>query len=175
MHHAYVKTNRKNLTNQRILIARKVRPWIDLRSDRVPQSGWIKAVRGALGMTTRQLAERLGVQQSTITRLEEREVSGKVTLDVLSRAAEAMHCKLVYAFVPNNQYADLEEIVDKQARNVARQLVRRAEHSMRLEQQGTDSSHLARQVDALTEELKSRMDPRIWTELSTSSAAKKKR
>jgi predicted DNA-binding mobile mystery protein A len=170
-----VKTNRKNLSNQRTLIARKARAWTAVRSDQVPQSGWIKAVRGALGMTTRELAARLGVQQSTITRLEEREVSGKVTLDVLSRAAEAMHCKLVYAIVPDDRYADLEEIVDEQARKVARQLVRRAEHSMRLEQQGSDSSHLAKQADALTEELKSRMDRRIWTELSAPHSARKRR
>jgi predicted DNA-binding mobile mystery protein A len=141
---------------------KKVRPWAPLRTDRVPPSGWIKAIRGALGMTSRQLAERVGVQQSSITRLEERESLGKVTLELLARAAQAMNCKLIYAVVPNDRYGDLEMIVDERARALAQQLVRRADHSMRLEQQGSDAPDLANQVDSLAADLKSRMDSRIW-------------
>ena len=79
-----MKTNRKNLISQRTLIEKKLRPWIALRADNAPRSGWIKAVRGALGINTRQLADRVGVEQSNITRLEEREPQGKVTLERLA-------------------------------------------------------------------------------------------
>src|SRR6266853_372325 len=95
-----MKTNRKNLLNQRQLVEKKIRQWTDLRGDCVPRSGWIKAVRGALGMNTRQLAKRVGVEQSNITRLEEREPSGNVSLERLARVAKAMNCRLVYAIVP---------------------------------------------------------------------------
>ena len=157
-----MRTNKKSLIGQRTIIEKKVRPWTTLRNDKVPRSGWLKAVRGALGVTTRQLAERVGVRQSNITRLEEREPSGRVTLELLARAAEAMGCKLIYAIVPADGYSDLEAIIDERARTVAGELVRKTEHSMRLEKQGTEAVDRATQVTELTNDLKSKMDPRIW-------------
>ena len=157
-----MKTNRRNLISQRTLIGKKLRPWIALRADNAPRSGWIKAVRGALGMNARQLANRVGVQQSNITRLEEREPQGNVTLERLAKAAKAMNCKLIYAVVPDDRYSDLEAIIDERARDLAQQLVRRTEHSMRLEKQGADADDLAKEVDSLTNQLKTKMDSRIW-------------
>lgn len=61
-----------------------------------PPRGWIKAIREALGMTTKQLAQRLGVVQSRIVAIEKAEVSGSITLDSLERAAHAPDCRLVY-------------------------------------------------------------------------------
>ena len=157
-----MKTNRKNLISQRTLIEKKLRPWIALRADNAPRSGWIKAVRGALGMNTRQLADRVGVEQSNITRLEERESHGNVTLQRLAKAAKAMNCKLIYAVVPDDRFSDLEAIINERARDLAQQLVRRTEHSMRLEKQGAHDDDLAKEIDSLTNELKSKMDSRIW-------------
>jgi predicted DNA-binding mobile mystery protein A len=157
-----VKTNRKSLLNQRKIMDRKVRPWTPLRSDRVPGSGWIKAVRGALGMSTRQLAARIGVQQSNITRLEEREALGKATIESVATAANAMGCKLIYAIVPDDRYQTLEMIVDERARDLARRLTDRAEHSMRLEKQGIELSDEEQRVSLLASELKTQLDPRIW-------------
>ena len=157
-----MKTNKKSLISQRTLIERKLRPWTALRIDNAPRSGWIKAVRGALGMSARQLAERVGVEQSNITRLEEREPSGRVTLERLAKAADAMNCRLIYAIVPNDRYGDLEAIIDERARDLAQQLVRTTEHSMRLEKQGASNDDLAKEVDSLANQLKSKMDSRIW-------------
>src|SRR5882672_10276743 len=115
-----MKTSRKSLLNQRHLIDKKLRPWAPLRADQPPPSGWLKAVRGALGMSARQLAKRVGVQQSTIARLEDRESSGKATLESIAALAKAMGCKLIYAVVPDDQYQDLETVVDQRARALAR-------------------------------------------------------
>lgn len=168
-----MRTNKQSLLSQRTLIEKKLRPWTALRADTVPRSGWIKAVRGALGMTTRQLAERVGVGQSNITRLEEREASGKVTLDRLAKTAQAMNCKLIYAIVPNDRYSDLEAITDERARDLAQQLVRTAEHSMRLEKQGSHDDDLARDIDGLASQLKSKMDSRIWSRTGISLRTQK--
>ena len=165
-----MKTNRKSLINQRDLVEKKVRRWTDLRGDSVPRSGWIKAVRGALGMNTRQLADRVGVEQSNITRLEEREPQGNVTLERLAKAAKAMNCKLIYAVVPDDRYGDLEAIIDERARDLAQQLVRRTEHSMRLEKQGAADADLGKEVDGLANQLKSKMDSRIWGRSGGSAA-----
>ncbi len=113
-------------------------------------------------MNARQLADRVGVEQSNITRMEEREASGKITLERLAKAAKAMYCNLIYAVVPEDRYNDLQAIISEQATQLATQLVRRAEHSMRLEKQGTDPDEVSRQVDRLAAELTSNMDPRIW-------------
>ena len=73
-----------------------------------------------------------------------------------------MNCKLIYAIVPQDQYTDLDAIIDERARELAQKLVRRAEHSMRLEKQGADDDDLANEIDNLANQLKSKMDSRIW-------------
>jgi predicted DNA-binding mobile mystery protein A len=62
-----------------------------------PPRGWIKAIREALGMTTAQLAERLGVSQPRVAQLEKSEAEDSITLRTLRRAAESLGCTLVYA------------------------------------------------------------------------------
>ena len=66
-----------------------------------PARGWIKAVREALGMTTAQLAKRIGVKQPSVVAIEQSEAKGTIELATLRRVAEALDCTLVYAFVPN--------------------------------------------------------------------------
>ena len=52
-----------------------------------PVRGWTKAVREALGMTTAQLANRLGVRQPSVVAIEQSEVKGTNELATLRRAA----------------------------------------------------------------------------------------
>lgn len=169
-----MRTNSKSLLSQRTLIGRKLKPWNALRSDLAPGSGWIKAMRGALGMSSRQLAARLGVTQSTITRLEKREAEGKVTLEILRKVARAMNAQLIYAIVPAIRYADLEELINDQAKEVAQSLVRRNEHSMRLEKQGIDDRALTREIDKLARELTNSAGSRIWRPTELNPATRKK-
>lgn len=168
-----MKTNKKNITSQRQIIERKIRPWVPLREDKIPQSGWIKAIRGALGLNTRQLADFLGVDHSAVLRLEEREAKGKVTLDLISKVAQAMSCKLIYAIVPEKPYEDLESILDERTIKLARELTRNVEHSMRLEQQGTDAEHTRKHAERLAYDLKAKADSRIWDKPSAKGGVKK--
>src|SRR5580700_8154301 len=78
-----------------------------------PIKGWIKAVREALGLTTAQLAKRLGVKQPSVVAIEQSEAKGTIQLATLKRAAAALDCTLVYALVPRKP---LEEMVRAQAR-----------------------------------------------------------
>ena len=73
----------------------------------VPVKGWIKAIRDSLGMTAAQLANRMGISQSTLTAMEKAEARGAIQLSSLRRAAEAMNCTLVYALVPNDPWKAL--------------------------------------------------------------------
>ncbi len=97
-----------------------------------PVRGWVKAVRVALGMTTEQMAKRLGIRQPSVTDLEQSEAKGTISLATLRRAAEALDCTLVYALVPNKP---LETIIVDRARAFVRHRRGPVEHSMLLEDQ----------------------------------------
>jgi predicted DNA-binding mobile mystery protein A len=126
---------------------------------RAPSSGWIKAIRQALGMTTAQLGRRIGVSQPRVVELEQAEADRSVTLKSLERAAEALGCRLVYALVPNEP---LETRVQRQAEAVAHQHMTAAGHSMRLEDQGTAPAVEAREITRLAAELLARRPARLW-------------
>lgn len=106
-----------------------------------PPKGWIRAIRDAIGMTGTQLGRRMGMTAQAVADLEKSEASGKIRLDTLRRAAEAMDCVVVYAIVPN---ASLSEMVDQRARALAIQALNRVSHSMALEDQRVDRDFEAR-------------------------------
>lgn len=101
----------------------------------VPPKGWIRAIRDAIGMTGAQLGRRLGMTAQGIASVERSEAEGKVQLNTLRRAGEAMDCVLVYALVPETS---LTEMVDRRARALALRTLRRVSHSMALEDQQVD-------------------------------------
>jgi predicted DNA-binding mobile mystery protein A len=108
-----------------------------------PPKGWLRAVRNALGMTTAQMARRIGVSQPRIVELEQAEVGGTVTLHSLQRAAEGLGCRLVYALVPEKPLADTvreraEELADRRSSSV--------EQTMRLEDQTVHDKNAARRL-----------------------------
>jgi predicted DNA-binding mobile mystery protein A len=114
-----------------------------------PYSGWIRSIRMALGMSGRQLAERMHVKPPRITELERAEMQGNITLKSLRRAAEAMGCEVLYAFVPKS---DLESILRSQAQKAAQRNPENVAHSMRLEKQDLPERENGRQRDKLVAE-----------------------
>lgn len=100
-----------------------------------PTGGWIKAVRGALGLSQREVAERLTRSPQAVHQLEKSEAAGTVTLAQLEAAAGAMGCQLIYTFVPRQ--GTLADLADPQRTQSDRAL----HHSMALEGQavGQDS------------------------------------
>lgn len=109
-----------------------------------PVRGWVRAVRDALGMSSRQLAARMNVSQPAVAQLERSEADGVVQLDTLRRAADALECDLVYVLVPR---FGLDEIVRNRARTVARADIATVDRTMRLEQQGLTADQLERRID----------------------------
>lgn len=101
-------------------------------SPHMPEGGWIKVLREALGMSTKQLARKVGIDQSRISRLENAEPAGDLKLSSLKKIAEALDMDFVYAFVPRES---LEATVRNQARKTAAKRLDRLSHTMRLEQQ----------------------------------------
>lgn len=63
-------------------------------------SSLILKQRELLGLSTTEVAHRLGVSQSTVVRLEQSEAADTITLASLRKAAEALGCELDYVFRP---------------------------------------------------------------------------
>lgn len=106
-----------------------------------PVGGWVRAIRSALGMSTTDLARRLGVTPVAVRKLEASERAGVARLDTLERAADAMGCDLVYAFVPRTS---LTAFVETRADKIARSEVQRIDTTMSLEGQRVSATERER-------------------------------
>jgi predicted DNA-binding mobile mystery protein A len=157
-----MKTNKKNLKNQRIILERKIKPWLKVRNDRIPPSGWLKAIRGALGINTRQLAARLGLEHASVLQFEKREAAGTVSFESIQKVAKAMRCRFIYAIVPEEPFTSLDAILDNQALQAARETVKKVDHTMRLEQQGVSPELSNDHAKEIAQQLKDSMDPILW-------------
>ena len=100
-----------------------------------PKTGWVGAIRKALGMTREQLGRRLGVTAASVADVERSETLDRIQLNTLRRAAAALDCELVYALVPRQP---LCEIVEARRNSLAEAAYRRTAHSMALENQLED-------------------------------------
>jgi len=126
-----------------------------------PPSGWLKAIREALGMSATQLAKRLGVVTSTVTRLETSEADDTISLATLRRAAEALDCELRYVLVPRQSLADT---LATRANQLARERMAGVAHSMALEAQATSNETVADQTRALADSLLQGPRRELWRE-----------
>jgi len=140
---------------------KRLTPLRDTQSLARPPRGWIRAIREALGMTSKQLGKRLGVSQPRATKIEQAETDGSITLDTLRRAAQAMDCQLVYAFIPR---VPLQELVEERAANRARKILESTAHSMALENQRADADTDRAHLEQLIRELTEKAGPRLWEE-----------
>lgn len=127
-----------------------------------PPEGWIATMRKALGMTTQQLASRLGCSAANLSALQQREKKGTISMATLESVAQAMNCRYVYFFVPAGP---LPEILEQQARRVARHMLRSVQHSMDLEQQGLTPEQKQQQEDALVKALLEENPRHLWETL----------
>lgn len=128
------------------------------REPRPPQ-GWIRAIRESLGMSTAELARRMGVVQSRVSSIEQAEARGTIRLDTLERAARALECELAYFIVPRTT---LDLMAREQARRKAEASLRSISHQMRLEDQESDTGD---SVEELADRLIDRRG--LWTDEPT--------
>lgn len=149
---------RSNAQARRHLDARfeRLRPL--LREPRPPR-GWVRAIRDALGMSSPELARRMGVSQSTVASLERSEAAETINAASLRRAAEALDCEVVYFLVPRRS---LEESARAQARRKASQHLAAVVHHGRLEDQAVTDDDLTDQIEELATRFADRRG--LWTD-----------
>jgi predicted DNA-binding mobile mystery protein A len=109
-----------------------------------PHKGWVRAIREALGLSSGDMAAKMGTSRQLIIQQENAESQDRITLKSLRALANALDCDLVYALVPRS--GSLPDLAASQARNRARNHVIGVEHSMAIESQA--SGHVDEAIEA---------------------------
>ncbi len=127
----------------------------------LPEEGWLRTVRTALGMTGTQLAKKLGVTKARVFKAEQDEPHGSVTLKSMQAMAEAMDCHFVYAIVPKN---NVEDVIKQRALEKAREQVNAASTHMTLEGQSLSKEQLEYEIERVAAQIMDKMPSDFWNE-----------
>lgn len=137
----------------------KLNQLVDINKIIRPKEGWVRTLRKALGMSSPQLAKRLGVSKSQISQMERMEVEDRITLKQLRRVADSFECDLMYALVPRKP---VEKMVRDRAMEKAKKLVDKTDVQMKLEAQQLTSEQLKTQIEMEMDRLVREMPRNLW-------------
>ena len=151
------KFNKKLMVEQ---LDRKLEKLNVLKDLEVPSKGWINAIRTSLNMSLVQLARRLNKTSVSVKEIEEREQNKTITLKKLIEVGEALDLQLVYGFIPRE--SSIETMIDKRAQQVARDIVMRTSHTMKLEEQENREERLRQAINDRADILKQEMPKHLW-------------
>jgi predicted DNA-binding mobile mystery protein A len=138
----------------------KMRGFASLKQVAIPPTGWIKAIRTAIGMSMQQLGNKLNVSKQGILDIEKREKDGSITIKSLKEIARALDMQLVYGFVPND--GSLDALIEKRATELATKIVLRTSNTMKLEDQGNTNKRIEKAIKERAEEIKNEMPKILW-------------
>jgi len=125
-----------------------------------PPTGWIKAVRNAIGMSMQQLGKRLSITKQSVQDMESRERDGSITIKALRETARTLDMQLFYGFVPND--GSLEALIDRKATELAKQIVMRTNNSMKLEDQENTKQRIEKAIQERAMAIKNEMPKTLW-------------
>lgn len=126
----------------------------------VPPTGWIKAIRTAIGMSMQQLGSKLSVSKQGILDMEKREKDGSITIRSLKEIGRALDMQLVYGFVPND--GSLDALIEKRATELATKIVLRTSNTMKLEDQGNTNRRIEKAIKERAGDIKNEMPKILW-------------
>lgn len=152
-----MKNNRRILAEQ---LDKKLQPFTEAEKVIVPEPGWIFTIRTALNIKLDQLAKKLKVTRQGVKKMEERETSGTITLNVLRDIGNAMDMKFIYGFVPTD--GSIENLIERKSAELAKKIVLRTHQQMILEDQGNSGERIEKAIRELTIELKQEINKAIW-------------
>ena len=138
----------------------KIQGFASLQKVAIPPSGWVKAIRSALGMTLLQLGKKMSITKQSVQSIEQREKEGTITLKSLKEVAQAMDMQLVYGFIPKD--GSLEMLIDKKAKELATKIVMRTSNTMKLEDQENSKKRLEKSIEERAIAIKNEMPKILW-------------
>ena len=107
-----------------------------------------------------QLGKRLSITKQSVQDLENREKNGSITLRALKEAASALDMHLVYGFLPID--GNLEDLIERKAKELAMKIVLRTSNSMKLEDQENSKLRIEKAIEERTAIIKSEMPKSLW-------------
>jgi predicted DNA-binding mobile mystery protein A len=138
----------------------KMLSFASLRQVAIPPTGWIKAIRTAIGMSMQQLGNKLNVSKQGILDIEKREKDGSITIKSLKEIARVMDMQLVYGFIPND--GSLDVLIEKRATELATKIVLRTSNTMKLEDQGNSNKRIQKAIEERAVSIKNEMPKILW-------------
>lgn len=138
----------------------KMLSFAPLKQVAIPPTGWIKAIRTALGMSMQQLGNKLSISKQGILDIERREKEGSITIKSLKEIGRVLDMQLVYGFVPND--GSLDALIEKRAIELATKIVMRTSNTMKLEDQGNSNERIKKAITERTADIKNKMPKILW-------------
>jgi predicted DNA-binding mobile mystery protein A len=138
----------------------KMLGFASLKQVAMPPTGWIKAIRTAIGMSMQQLGNKLNISKQGVMDIEKREKDGSITIKSLREIARAMDMQLVYGFVPND--GSLDALIEKRATELATQIVMRTANTMKLEDQANSKKRIETAIRERAAAIKNEMPKILW-------------
>jgi len=131
-----------------------------LKEEIVPSTGWIKAIRTSIGMSMQQLGNKLNISKQGVLDIERREKDGSISIKSLREVAHVMDMKLVYGFIPLD--GTLDALIEKKAKELAKQIVMRTAHTMQLEDQANSNKRIEAAIRERTAAIQNEMPKILW-------------
>lgn len=131
-----------------------------LKEVAIPPTGWIKAIRTAIGMSMLQLGNKLSISKQAVLDIERREKDGSITIKSLREIGKAIDMELVYGFVPTD--GSLDALIEKRAAILAAEIVMRASNTMKLEDQGNSNERIEMAIKERTTAIINEMPKILW-------------
>jgi len=131
-----------------------------LKEEIVPSTGWIKAIRTSIGMSMQQLGNKLNISKQGVLDIERREKDGSISIKSLREVAHVMDMKLVYGFIPLD--GTLDALIEKKAKELAKQIVMRTAHTMQLEDQANSNERIEAAIRERTAAIQNEMPKILW-------------
>ncbi len=126
----------------------------------IPGTGWLKAIRKALGMSMQQMSAKLSISPQAINDAEKRELEGTLSIRTMKEMAKAMDMKFVYGFVPNE--GSIEKLIDKRAKELATEIVLRVSNTMNLEDQANTEKRIRKAIKERADQIKKENPKILW-------------
>jgi predicted DNA-binding mobile mystery protein A len=152
-----------DISKQRLLIEqadRKLAVFRPLGSINIPEKGWIHTIRIALGMSLRQLSNRLRITPQSVKEIEVRESKGSITIKGLKEVGAALDMQLVYGFIPKDR--TIEDMIERRTIEIAKSIVMRTSNTMQLEEQKNSKARIEKAIKNRAEEIKTKMPKYLW-------------
>lgn len=138
----------------------KMMAYNNLKQAAIPPTGWVKAIRTALGMSMQQLGAKLAITKQGVLEIEKREKEGSITIKSLKEIGSALDMQLVYGFVPKDN--TLDALIERKAFELATKIVQRTSNTMKLEDQENSKERLEKAIHERVGIIKNEMPKILW-------------